>query len=103
MTFGPLFFTATVQVTLPPAFTVGLETVLVRLRSYWHGIQSMVIDPVAPGPEDVGEAVPAAPLTPVGTGAPDTGQVAATWLEPPPPPEPLVVPPSFTVAAPPPP
>src|SRR4051812_986308 len=33
MTLGPLFLTLTVQVTLPPAFTVGLDTVFVRLRS----------------------------------------------------------------------
>ena len=61
----------------------------------------MAIEPVAPLPEDRGDAVPAAPEITVGTVPAGTGEVAATQLEPPPPPAPDTD--ELTVDAPPPP
>ena len=98
---GPVLVTATVQTTLPPAFTVADETVFEIDRVYRQGSQSMATEPMAPAPATMGDAVPATPEMAVGAGAATVGDVAATQLEPPPPPAPVTV--WLTVEAPPPP
>ena len=99
--FGPLFFTVMVQVTLPPALMLGDDTVLDSARSYVHGTQVMVTEPVTPGPAAAGDAEPAAPVIEVGTEVLASTEVARTKLAPPPPPAPVTE--LFVVEAPPPP
>ena len=96
---GPLFVTVMVHPILPPALTVATEAVLVTVRSYTHGSQSMLREPLAPAAPRAGVA-PAVPDTAVGDVGAASGDDARK-LEPPPPPAPVRLVP--TVAAPPPP
>ena len=101
MRSGPLFFTLTVQMTVPPMRTEGALTVFVSARSYWHGSQSILSLPSLPGSAPAAVVMPAAPLMDTGATTVTVGDAAATQLEPPPPPPPLTL--LFTVLAPPPP